>query len=106
MAAYNSDGASTAAYDSSGNLKSGALESNSITSTATGQALSGITLSSSGLARFRVRFRAQSDGTLNATGPDEEDAIFRLKVKVENSSGTTINNETLYTYTVAANPLS
>jgi len=106
LAAYNSDGASTAAYDSSGNLKSGALESNSITSTATGQALSGITLSSSGLARFRVRFRAQSDGTLNATGPDEEDAIFRLKVKVENSSGTTINNETLYTYTVAANPLS
>ena len=106
FAVYESDGASTAAYDNSGNLKSGALESAAITSTATGQTVSGITLGSSGLARFRARFKAQSDGTLNATGPFEEDATFRLKVEVENSSGTTIDNPTLYTYTVAANPFS
>ena len=105
FAVYESDGASTAAYDSSGNLLSGALESAAITSTNTTQTVSGITLGSSGLARFRARFRSQSDGVMNQTeGP--EDATFRLKVKVENSSGHTINDRTVYTYTVNANPFS
>tara|TARA_A100001201_G_scaffold50575_1_gene50338 strand:- start:45 stop:671 length:627 start_codon:yes stop_codon:yes gene_type:complete len=104
LAVYDSDGASTPAYDSSGNLKSGATESAQITSTQTTRVLSSFSVSASGLKRYRARFKAVGDGNFGSTGPGQEDADIALQVKVENSSGTTINNQTLYTWTVQVDP--
>ena len=56
------------------------------------------------LKRYRARFKAVGDGNFNSTGPGQEDADIALQVKVENSSGTTIDNQTLYTWTVEVDP--
>jgi hypothetical protein len=101
LAVYDSDGASTPAYDSSGNLKSGATESSALTSTGA-TTLSGFSVGASGLKRFRAMFKATSDGTKDDTGPLDEAATFKIQVAVTNTSGTTINNPTLYTFTVTA----
>jgi hypothetical protein len=101
LAVYDSDGASTPAYDSSGNLKSGATESSTLTSTGA-TTLSGFSVGASGLKRFRAMFKATSDGTKDDTGPLDEAATFKIQVAVTNTSGTTINNPTLYTFTVTA----
>ena len=101
LGVYDSDGASTPAYDSSGNLKSGATESSALTSTGA-TALSGFSVGASGLKRFRAMFKATSDGTKDSTGPLDEEATFKIQVAVTNTSGTTINNPTLYTFTVTA----
>ena len=100
LGVYDSDGASTPAYDSSGNLKSGATESSALNS-AGATTLSGFSVGASGLKRFRARFKATSDGTKD-TGPFDEEATFKIQVAVTNTSGTTINNPTLYTFTVTA----
>ena len=101
LGVYDSDGASTPAYDSSGNLKSGATESSALNS-AGATSLSGFSVSASGLKRFRAMFKATSDGTKDSTAPFDEEATFKIQVAVTNSSGTTINNPTLYTFTVTA----
>ena len=101
LGVYDSDGASTPAYDSSGNLKSGATESSALNS-AGATTLSGFSVGASGLKRFRAMFKATSDGTKDSTGPFDEEATFKIQVEVTNTSGTTINNPTLYTFTVTA----
>ena len=101
LGVYDSDGASTPAYDSSGNLKSGATESSALNS-AGATTLSGFSVGASGLKRFRAMFKATSDGTKDSTGPLDEEATFKIQVEVTNTSGTTINNPTLYTFTVTA----
>ena len=50
-------------------------------------------------------FKATSDGTKDDTGPFDEEATFKIQVAVTNTSATTINNPTLYTFTVTAEAL-
>ena len=105
MAVYDSDGASTAAYNSSGVLKSGASETAAVT-TSTARSVAFSALSASGLKRYRLRLKASGDGNANNTqagGGLNEEGNMIVKVTVSNTSGNTITSQTLYTWTVTHN---
>ena len=107
MAVYDSDGASTAAYDSSGNLKSGASETAAVTTT-TARSVAFSALSASGLKRYRLRLKCSGDGSANNTqagGGIPEQGNMIVKVTVANTSGNTITAQTLYDWDVTHNPL-
>ena len=101
------DGANTAAYDSSGTLASGASE---VTVSANSSQTIQFTSDASGLKRYRLRCKANGDGTLEngdgslGGGGVEQIGTMTLKVTVANSSGNTITNQTLYTWTIEHNP--